>query len=74
MISEKLTKQSNTIVPSQYGIILQPITFRAYFNLSSLSYTGCPAILADEMHIPNDNYKVNKKAYTTRNSSFCLKM
>lgn len=27
-------------VPSQYGIVRQPITLRAYFRLNSLSSTG----------------------------------
>jgi hypothetical protein len=40
-VNEYIIK-SNKNVPNQYGNTLHPITFKAYFNFSSLSFTGVP--------------------------------
>jgi len=66
----KLIIVSKAIVAIQYGTILQPITLRAYLSFDSLSSTGYPAIVAAEIHIPNESSNVMMNEDTAKNS-FC---
>jgi len=69
IIYRKARIVSKAIVAIQYGTILHPMTFNAYFSFPSLSSTGYPAIVAAERQRPKDSSSVTIKLITAPKSS-----